>query len=62
MKIKAIVMALLFSGSLLLANGSQGLDLNGDAMQRQIDELNINPLDPNLMREVIKALARWIVQ
>ncbi|RVY71958.1 hypothetical protein ECC46_02720 [Helicobacter pylori] len=55
MKIKAIVMALLVSGGLLLAN-RQDLDIK--QRQEQIDRAEINPLDPNLMREVIKAMAR----
>ncbi len=55
MKIKAIVMALLVSGGLLLAN-RQDLDIK--QRQEQIDRAEINPLDPNLMREVIKAIVR----
>ncbi len=55
MKIKAIVMALLVSGGLLLAN-RQDLDIK--QRQEQIDRAEINPLDPNLMREIIKAIVR----
>ncbi|MGN8503917.1 hypothetical protein ACR9L4_07700 [Helicobacter pylori] len=57
MKIKAIMVGLVFSGALLLANNSQGLN-NSDAMQQYIDTLNFNPLDPNLIKEIVKALSR----
>ncbi|GAA7082823.1 hypothetical protein ID0203_01150 [Helicobacter pylori] len=51
MKIKAIMMALLFSGALLL-----GDDVN--SMQEQIDQSIIDPLDPNLIKEMMKAIVR----
>ncbi|WP_183011019.1 hypothetical protein [Helicobacter pylori] len=38
MKIKAIMLGLVFSGGLLLANSSQGLN-NSDAIQQYIDTL-----------------------
>ncbi len=57
MKIKAIMLGLVFSCGLLLANSSQGLN-NSDAIQQYIDTLNINPLDPNLIKEIVKALSR----
>ncbi len=57
MKIKAIMLGLAFSGGLLLANSSQGLN-NSDTIQQYIDTLNFNPLDPNLIKEIVKALSR----
>ena len=57
MKIKAIMLGLVFSGGLLLANSSQVLN-NSDAIQQYIDTLNFNPLDPNLIKEIVKALSR----
>ncbi len=42
---------------ILLANSSQGLD-NSDAIQQYIDTLNFNPLDPNLIKEIVKAISR----
>ncbi len=57
MKIKAIMLGLVVSGSLLLANVNQGLG-DSDAIQRQIDNMNFNPLDPQLIREMTKALVR----
>ena len=57
MKIKAIMLSLVFSGGLLLANSSQGLN-NSDALEQYIDTLNFNPLDPNLIKEIVKALSR----
>ncbi|WP_187944487.1 hypothetical protein [Helicobacter pylori] len=41
MKIKAVVLGLVFSGGLLLANSSQELN-NSDAIQQYIDTWNIN--------------------
>ena len=62
MKIKAIMLGLVLSGGLLLANSSQGLNNKGlnnsDAIQQYIDTLNFNPLDPNLIKEIVKALSR----
>ncbi|WQY86430.1 hypothetical protein E5L60_04345 [Helicobacter pylori] len=57
MKIKAIMLGLVFSGGLVLANSSQELN-NSDAIQQYIDTLNFNPLDPNLIKEIVKALSR----
>lgn len=57
MKIKAVMLGLVFSGGLVLANSSQGLN-NIDATQQYIDTLNFNPLDPDLIKEVVKALSR----
>ncbi|MFP6241732.1 hypothetical protein ACLGDX_06470 [Helicobacter pylori] len=45
------------SGTLLLANSAQGLK-NIDAIQQYIDILNFNPLDTNLIKEIVKALSR----
>ncbi|WP_120931726.1 hypothetical protein [Helicobacter pylori] len=44
-------MALLVSGGLLLS-----YDIN--SMQEQIDQSKIDPLDPHLIKEMIKAIAR----
>ncbi|GAA8861439.1 hypothetical protein HpRN3_01920 [Helicobacter pylori] len=51
MKIKAIIMAVLFSGGLLIS-----YDI--DSMQEQIDQSKVDPLDPHLAKETIKAIAR----
>ncbi|MFP6239529.1 hypothetical protein ACLGCQ_02530 [Helicobacter pylori] len=55
MKIKAIMLGLVFSSGLLLADNSQELN-NVDAIQQYIDTLNINPLDPRFTEEITKAL------
>ncbi len=57
MKIKAIMLGLVVSGGLLLANGTQRL-YDPSTIEQQIDNMSVNPLDPNLTKEIMKALAR----
>ncbi len=57
MKIKAIMLGLVVSGGLLLANSSQGLG-NIDTTQEQIDRATIDPLNPNLIKEIIKGVSK----
>lgn len=61
MKIKAIMLGLAVSGLLSLAIADDNLDIENESLEQKqanIDRLNINPLNPELIKGLAKAMIR----